>query len=159
MGPHEVNGLHSDSDLDSSDWAQHHTLGYDPGQAAPGSSVGRRLSIVEADTGWISPTFNTGMTNYGSGYAPAGYRIKNGVIFYRGLIVSANASTPGTLWLSGFPAIPFNRIQMFNNRDIGNFVYRFDLTTTGTLIYQTDNPNWTAGQWINLENITPGSVT
>jgi hypothetical protein len=46
-GPKQVNDFHSNSDVDSSDLATHHTLGYGANQAAPGSDVSRRLSALE----------------------------------------------------------------------------------------------------------------
>lgn len=48
MDPKAVNELHDQSDVDSGDFSQHHTLGYGNGQAAPGKDVSRRLAAIEA---------------------------------------------------------------------------------------------------------------
>jgi hypothetical protein len=56
--PGDVNGFHNQSDVDTGDFAQHHTLGWGPGQAAPGPSVSRRFAILEdhvTDSGPFTP--------------------------------------------------------------------------------------------------------
>ena len=49
--PKEVNEFHTDSDKDSSNLAQHHTLGWKTFQAAPGSLTDSRLRELEAGGG------------------------------------------------------------------------------------------------------------
>jgi hypothetical protein len=45
--PEHVNNFHDNSDVDTGDLAQHHTLGFGPNQAAPGIATNRRLTVVE----------------------------------------------------------------------------------------------------------------
>lgn len=45
VSPQDVNRFHQQSDVDTGDFATHHTLGFGEGQAAPGVSVYKRLKL------------------------------------------------------------------------------------------------------------------
>lgn len=56
--PEEVNAFHLNSDKDSSALALHHTLGLNPGQAAPGNHThdgknSKRIKYSDLEGGWF----------------------------------------------------------------------------------------------------------
>lgn len=51
---------------------------------------------IRGDTDWIAPSLQNSWVDYGGAYAPAGYRLKNGVVYIQGLIKDGTV-TAGTV--------------------------------------------------------------
>lgn len=63
--PRSPDQYHQNSDVDSSVFAFHHTLGPKAHQAAPGNHKHRGTNeIVGGDTGWIALPFNAAWGNF-----------------------------------------------------------------------------------------------
>lgn len=82
---------HTQSDVDGSSFAIHHTLGLKKNQAAPGDHNHR------ADTYWHTAPFKNGWVDYGSTFATAGFRrAPGGVVYVRGVVKNGTLGTGST---------------------------------------------------------------
>jgi len=91
---------------------------------------------VLTDTGWVDATLQNGWVNYAGGYVNASYRLKNGVVFIRGLIKNGTI-TGGTL-LFTLPAAYWpsaNSINIVPAYSTGSA--RIDVMSDGRVIGQS----------------------
>lgn len=109
--PDQVNAMHANSDVDSSQIAQHHTLGPRHNQAAPGDhthngvssralGIWQNWNILWNAVGGTTPSI-------GNGLLAGRYMQIGGTVFGRITFVAGNTTTFGsTQWYFSMPPIP-----------------------------------------------------
>lgn len=87
------------------------------------------------DTDWLDLTLVNGWINYGSGYAPAQYRRKDGVVYLRGLIVGTARTAPTAFVLPvGFRHDNGTQLWVCSS-DSHPGTTRMDSNSFGTVVY------------------------
>jgi len=125
----------------------------------PADMTAQRYALIVGsggggDTGWITPTFQNAWVNYGSPYAPAGYRMLGGVLYLRGLVKSGTVSTdqtatsPATIFT--LPAQYRPAYQMMLVTYSNNAIGRCDVMATTGQVLAVAGSN----VWFNLSGLS-----
>lgn len=137
--PQEVTMFHRNSDKDSSVWAQHHTLGKNPNQAAPGDH-GHKLVMISKTSVYVGSNVGVApntQTDMASGLIAIPSDAQTYRVVFRGKAVSAGDSTLDWFLLENGVQVDVHTVKNYAdiNTDLDGFiVYEGD----ATLLVDTD---------------------